>query len=74
MDIITDLSNDLLGYNFWNPHNLNSPHANKIKSLTPSLLDANIPLKQAKEADVVVPEDPERKVNDFFYGTIVVGL
>ena len=74
MDITHDLANDLLQWDVWDPHNLNPPDANKIKSWTSSLLDKNIPLKQAKWADIVFPTDPEVNLDGFIDNTIVVGL
>ena len=58
MDILTDLSNNLLWCDVWDPHNINSLHANKIKVLTYHLLDKNIPLKHEKEEYIVVSVDP----------------
>ena len=57
MEILTELANYLLRCDVWDPHNLNSPYSNKIKSLTQYLLDDNISLKQAKEAYVFVPKN-----------------
>ena len=36
------------------------------------MLDKNITLKQKKNADVLFPADPEEKVDDFIYNTIVM--
>ena len=42
MEIATDLENYFLWCDVWDSHYLNSPHVDKIKILTPSLLDKNI--------------------------------
>ena len=57
MEILTELANYLLRCDVWDPLNLSSPYSNKIKSLTQYLLDDNIYLKQANEADIFVPTD-----------------
>ena len=74
MEILTELANYLLQCDVWDPHNLNSPYSNKIKSLTQYLLDDNISLKHANEADILVPTDTELKANDFIENKLVVGL
>ena len=74
MDIATDLANDLLRCNVWEPHNLNLPCADKFKILTPSLLDKENHFKQENEADVLVPVDLDVKVNEFIDVSILVGL
>jgi hypothetical protein len=72
-ELCTDLANDILHCEEWNPTEINSPH--KINLPPPSYLDKSIPFALASNLDVhvLIPEDDKGHVNDFIdKGTVIV--
>jgi hypothetical protein len=69
-ELCTDLANDILHCDQWNPRELKSPHAEKIRD--PVYLDSNIPYTKAKELDVILPTDDYGRIDDFIDDGIVI--
>jgi hypothetical protein len=66
----TDLANDILHCQEWDPSVLSSPHAKKISD--PILQPTQKKFKQAKSLDVGIPLDTWGKLDDFIDDGIVI--
>jgi hypothetical protein len=68
--LCTDLANNILHCEEWNPSEINSPHTINLPS--PSYLDESIPFAKASNLDVLIPEDDKGRVDDFIDDGFVI--
>jgi len=69
-ELCSDLANDILHCQEWDPKVISSPHAEKLQD--PILLDQQIPFAQAKDLDVDIPNDNWGRVDNFIDDGIVI--
>ena len=69
-ELCSDLANDLLHCQEWDPKEISSPHAGKLQD--PILLDRQIPFAQAKDLDVDIPNDNWGRLDNFIDDGIVI--
>jgi len=69
-ELCSDLANDILHCQEWDPKEISSPHAGKLQD--PILLDRQIPFAQAKDLDVDIPNDNWGRVDNFIDDGIVI--
>jgi hypothetical protein len=69
-ELCSDLANDILHCQEWDPKVISSPHADKLQD--PILLDQQIPFVQAKDLDVDIPNDNWGRVDNFIDDGIVI--
>jgi hypothetical protein len=69
-ETVTDLANDILHCQEWDPNEISSPHARNLR--TAEYLSDTIPFTQAKDLDVDLPHDDHGRVDDFIDDGIVI--
>jgi len=69
-ELSTDIANDLLHCNDWNPEILGSPHAAALPE--PIVLDPTIPFGSAKPLDVILQPDNSGKADIFIDDGMVI--
>ncbi len=69
-EMCTDLANNILHCQDWDPKTLSSPHASRISD--PILQPVEMEFKQVKSIDVSIPLDVWGKVDDFIDDGIVI--
>jgi hypothetical protein len=69
-ELCTDLANDILHCQDWNPSTLRSPHQSKL--LHPKYLPDSIPFAKAYELDIDIPNDDMGRIDDFIDDGIAI--
>ncbi len=69
-EMCTDLANDILHCQEWDPGLLSSPHQTKLPPA--QYLDDTIPYCQAAELDVEIPPDDMGRIDDFIDDGIAI--